>query len=135
MLIYLTTVSAGLYRSLDGGETWEYVQFGLQTPTHLNVTAIAVDPHNSRQVYIALVSPGAGPGIQDPMGISVSKDGGATWWQLEDSPMDVIITRLVIDPQWQGYLFGMTVDTPVRYALPAPSPVSADRTSDGEASE
>jgi hypothetical protein len=120
-LIYLSTVSAGLYRSLDGGETWEYVQFGLQTPTHLTATAIVVDPQNSRQVYIALASPGAEPGIKDPLGISVSKDGGATWWALEDSPIDVITTRLIIDPQWQGALFGMTLDTPWRYAYALPS--------------
>jgi hypothetical protein len=117
-LIYLTTVSTGLYRSLDGGETWEYVTFGLQTATNLTITAIVVDPHDSRRVYIALASPGAGVGIKDPTGLSESKDGGATWWALENSPMDVIITRLVMDPQWQGYLFGMTTDTPWRYALP-----------------
>jgi hypothetical protein len=134
-LIYLATVSAGLYRSLAGGETWEHVQFGWGTPTQLTVTAIVVDPQNSRQVYIALASPGAEPGIKVPLGISVSKDGGATWWSLEDSPMDIIITRLVIDPQWQGYLFGMTLDTPWRYKLPALSTVSADQTSGGEASE
>ncbi len=118
MLIYLTTVNAGLYRSLNGGETWEYVTFGLQTSTNLTITAIVVDPHNSRHAYIALVSPGAEPGLKDPLGISVSQDGGATWWQLENSPMDIITTRLVIDPQWQGYLFGMTTGTPWRYALP-----------------
>ncbi len=117
-LIYLTTVSTGLYRSLDGGETWEYVMFGLQTATNLTITAIVVDPHDSRRVYIALASPGAGVGVKDPMGLSESKDGGTTWWSLENSPMDVIITRLVMDPQWQGYLFGITIDTPWRYALP-----------------
>ncbi len=121
-LIYLATVSAGLYRSLDGGETWEYVQFGLQTPTHLTITAIVVDPQNSQQVYIALASPGAEPGVKDPMGITVSKDDGATWSFLEDSPMDAVITRLVIDPQWQGNMFGMAADTPWRYALPSDVP-------------
>lgn len=117
-LIFLATVSAGLYRSLDGGEIWEHVQFGLGTPTQLTVTAIVVDPQNSRQVYIALASRGAELGIKDPLGISVSNDGGATWGALEDSPMDVITTRLVIDPQWQGALFGMTTGAPWRYALP-----------------
>ena len=125
-LIYLSTVSAGIYRSLDGGETWEYVQFGLQTPTRLTVTAIVVDPQNSRPAYIALASRGAELGIEDPLGISVSNDDGATWWALEDSPMDVITTRLVIDPEWQGALFGMTLDTPWRsaYALSSDGPDS-----------
>jgi len=126
LLIYLSTVSAGLYRSLDGGETWEYVQFGLQTPTHLTVTAIVIDPQNSRQVYIALASPSAASGTPSPLGISTSQDGGATWWSLENSPINTMITRLVIDPQWQGYLFGMTTDTPWRYKLPAQNPVSAN---------
>lgn len=119
-LIYLATVSAGLYRSIDGGETWEHVQFGLQTPTHLTVTAIVIDPQNSRQVYIALASPGAEPGIKDPLGISVSNDGGATWGALRDSPMDAITTRLVIDPQSHGDLFGMTGDALWSYALSTP---------------
>ncbi len=117
-LIYLATVSSGLHRSLDGGETWEHVQFGLRTPTQLTVTAIVVDPQNSRQVYIALAAQGTKPGIKDPLGIFASKDGGATLGSLENSPMAVMITRLVIDPQQRGYLFGMTSDTPWRYALP-----------------
>ena len=118
MLIYLATVSSGLYRSFDGGETWNHVEFGLQTPTHLTVTAIVVDPQNSRQVYIALASRGAELGIKDPLGISVSKDGGATWRALENSPTGLITSRLVIDPLERGYLFGMTSDTPWRYTLP-----------------
>ncbi len=117
-LIYLATVGSGLYRSLDGGETWEHVQFGLETPTQLTVTAVVVDPQGSRQVYIALAAQGAKPGVKDPMGIVASKDSGATWWALENSPTGLITTRLVIDPQERGYLFGMTSDTPWRYALP-----------------
>jgi hypothetical protein len=124
-LIYLTTVSAGMYRSRDGGETWEYAAFGLQTATNLAITAIVVDPRDGRHLYIALASPGADVGTQDPMGISESVDSGANWWALENSPMDVIITRLVMDPQETGYLFGMTQSGPWRYALPAQSPVSA----------
>lgn len=126
--LYLATVSTGLYRSFDSGETWEYVTFGLQTPTNLTITAMAVDPRNSRHAYIALVSPGAEPGIKNPLGISESKDGGATWWSLENSPMDIIITRLVIDPQWQGVLFGVTNDASWQFALSVPSTLSADPT-------
>jgi hypothetical protein len=133
-LIYLATVSNGLYRSLNGGQTWEHILFGLGTPTQLTVTAIAVDPQNSRQVYIALVSPGVEPGTQNSLGISVSKDSGATWSFLENSPMDVITTRLVIDPQLHGYLFGITMDAPWRYTLPAPSSISANPMS-GSASQ
>ena len=119
-LIYLATVSAGLYRSLDGGETWEHVQFGLQTPTHLIVTAVVADSRSSRQVYVALASSGEEPGTRDSLGISVSNDGGTTWEILGNSPMDVMTTRLIIDPQSHDYLFGMAGDASWRYALPDP---------------
>lgn len=117
-LIYLATVTAGLYRSLDGGETWEHVQFGLRTPTQLSVTAIVVDPQNPLHVYLALAAQGTKPGVKDALGIFLSKNGGATWRSLENSPTGSIAKRLVIDPQDPGYLFGMTSDTPWRYELP-----------------
>ncbi len=118
-LIYLATVSSGLYRSVDSGETWEHVQFGLETPTQLTVTAVVVDPQDSGRVYIALAAQSAKLGVKDPLGIIASQDGGTSWFVLPDSPIDVITTRLVIDPQWPGYLFGMTADTPWSYMLPS----------------
>jgi hypothetical protein len=117
-LIYLATVGSGLYRSLDGGETWDHVQFGLQTLTQLTVTAAVVDPQDSRQFFIALAAQGAKPGVKDPMGIYTNQDGGATWSLLPNSTTSLITTRLVIDPQQRGYLFGMTSDAPWRYTLP-----------------
>jgi hypothetical protein len=132
-LIYLSTLSSGLYRSVDGGKNWEHVQFGSQTATGLTVTAIVIDPQNSRQVYVALASPGATAGIKDPLGISASSDGGATWWQLEDSLIDLVSTRLVIDPQWQGYIYGTTQDdTQWRYSLPLANSVAVDQANGGD---
>jgi hypothetical protein len=134
-LIYLSTVSAGLFKSLDGGATWEHIQYGSQTATHLQVTAITIDPQNSNQIFIALASPGSQPGSQDPMGISASTDGGATFWTLEGSPMDLLTTRIVMDPQWEGFLFGITQAEPWRYALPAASLISMNQTASSVASK
>lgn len=119
-LIYLATVSAGLYRSINGGETWDHVQFGLATPTQLIVTAITIDPQKSRRVYIALAARGAELGVKDPLGIGVSDDGGATWEMLQGSPIKFITTRLILDPHSPEYLFGMAGDTPWQYTLPIP---------------
>ena len=118
-ILYLSTANSGLYRSLDGGSTWEYVEFGLNTSTKLTMTAIAVDPGDSRRVFAALASPGAEPGKLDPLGISVSLDSGTTWYQLEESPMYAVTTRLVLDPEWPSYLFGIAEETPWRYTLPS----------------
>lgn len=120
-LIYLATVSSGLYRSLDGGATWEHVQFGLQTLTQLTVTAVVVNPQDSRQMFIALAAQNVETGVKSPMGIFTNTDGGATWSPLPDSPTNLITTRLVMDPQQSDYLFGMTSDTPWRYSLSAQS--------------
>ena len=118
-LIYLATVSSGLYRSLDSGETWEHVQFGLQTPTQLTVTAVVVDPQNSRRVYIALAAQSAQSGVKDALGIFASQDGGGTFILLPDSLSGVITTRLMMDSQSKGYLVGMTAESPWRYTLPS----------------
>jgi len=121
-LIYLATVSSGLYRSLDSGETWEHVQFGLRTPTQLTVTAVVVDPQDSRRVYIALAAQSAKSGVKDALGIFASQDGGDTWILLPDSASGVITTRLVMDSQSEGYLVAMTAETPWRYTLPLDAP-------------
>ena len=123
-LIYLATVSSGLYRSLDSGQTWEHVQFGLRTPTQLTVTAIVVDPQNSRRMFIALAAQGANPGAKDALGIFASQDDGATFIFLPDGPTSAITTRLVVDSQSEEYLFGMIEDTPWRYTLPLDEPDS-----------
>jgi hypothetical protein len=89
-LVYLATVNSGLYRSLDSGETWDQVQFGLQTPTQLTVTAVVVDPQDSRQFFIALAAQGTEPEVKNPLGIFTNKDGGATWSLLSNSPSGLI---------------------------------------------
>lgn len=116
-LIYLASATSGLYRSLDGGETWEHVQFGMQTLTQMTVTAVVVNPQDSRQIFIALAAQSATSGVKNPLGIFTNTDGGTDWSFLPDSPASLITTQLVIDPQQPGYLFGMTSDTPWRYQL------------------
>jgi hypothetical protein len=54
--IYLATNSVGLYRSKDGGKTWERGTFGMDSSSSSTVTAAAINPSNSQQVYIALAS-------------------------------------------------------------------------------
>lgn len=119
-LIYLATVRAGLYRSLDRGETWEHADFDSLTP--LTITAVVVDPQNSLRMYIALVAQSEKPGSKNVSGIFSSQDSGNTWTLLADAPAGAVTTQLVVDPQSPGYLFGMIADTPWRYKLPLDVP-------------
>lgn len=121
-LVYVATRSAGLYRSVNGGETWEFLEFGLDTPTSLVVTAVAIHPENVRQLYIALAAPGANPDQLDSLGVSTSNDGGKNWVALSHSPSWSVTRHLVIDRTTPGYLYGLADDGPWRYALPSVVP-------------
>ncbi len=118
--LFMSTDSSGLYRSQDGGKIWEQMQFGLQTPTQLTVTAVVVNPGNTHQVYIAL---SAQDSNDQPisLGIASSTDGGKTWGILPDSPTWSVTSQLVLDRTTPGYLYGLSDVGPWRYAL---SPVA-----------
>ena len=58
----------GVYRSLDGGNTWSRPDF----PSGLEIWAITVHPKNPRVIYAGT----------SPVGIVRSEDGGETWKRL-----------------------------------------------------
>jgi hypothetical protein len=115
-VLFLSTASSGLFKSSDGGVRWEYVQFGLSTPTSITVTAMAVDPENPDRVYAALAAPGAISGQLDPLGI-FEELGSDAWKRLENSPVQAVTTRLAIDSEAARYLFGETGAVTWRYDL------------------
>lgn len=112
--VYLGTVSQGLYRSLDGGTTWERVKDGLPDSPGLTVTALAADPANQAQssgVYTALgVTVGTTSLQTTPLGIYRSTDQGTTWARIDDgkAPLNGLTTQLTIDPAMPNVLVGQT---------------------------
>lgn len=70
---------AGIYKSSDGGCTWEMASAGL--PSICSASDIRVDPHASGVVYAALYR--ALTDTMDPLaGVYVSCDGGTYWTQI-----------------------------------------------------
>ena len=116
-LLYLATMSAGLYRSRDGGQSWEHIQFGLQAPRDITVTAVVVNPKNAGQIYLALAALEKNSHYKSPMGILASNDDGKSWSVLPDSPRDYVTTRLVFDAATTKYLYGQTGVGAWRYTL------------------
>ena len=64
---------SGLYKSVDGGETWKTIHNGL--PDEKGKMAIAVSPANSNKVYALIES----DSNADKGGLFVSNDGGDSW--------------------------------------------------------
>jgi HEAT repeats len=116
-LVMLSTVSSGLYRSTNGGTTWEHVQYGLQTPTQLKTTAVLVNPQNPNQIFVALAVNGT-TGVQlNALGVTASGDGGETWLMLPNSPTWSVTRQMILDRTTGRYLYGMSDVGPWRYDL------------------
>ncbi|MBX9929152.1 MAG: glycosyl hydrolase, partial [Gemmatimonadaceae bacterium] len=67
------TFGTGMYRSTDGGESWQHL--GL-TDTH-QITDVVVDPRDADRVYVAAIGHAFGPNAE--RGVFRTLDGGKTW--------------------------------------------------------
>src|SRR5881396_1228458 len=91
----------GVYRSLDGGKTFEKV---LYRDENVGASDVLIDPSNSQVVYAAQWESREGPwenGVfnGDGGGIFKSTDGGKTWRQLSKGlPGNIVQANLAIAP-------------------------------------
>ncbi len=83
----------GVYRSLDGGNSWENV--GLKTSEH--IAKIIVHPENSNVVYVAAYGPLWSAGGE--RGIYKTEDMGKTWKQILKVDEHTGFCDLIMDPR------------------------------------
>ncbi len=83
----------GVYRSRDGGTSWE--NLGLEDSMHIG--KIVVHPTDSDIVYVAAMGPLWGPG--GDRGVYKTTDGGVTWQRVLEIDENTGVVSLEMDPR------------------------------------
>ncbi len=122
-IIYAAHASSGVFKSTDGGGTWNPISDDLPV---LTIGAIAVDPVDPDVLYVGTGEANANSYSFIGMGVFKSTDGGDTWGYigLEETRY---IARIVIDPEntdriWvagTGALFGTNPERGIYRSLDA----------------
>ncbi len=87
------SVGDGLYKSTDGGKTWQHM--GLRDAQQIG--GISVDPKNPNRVFVAAL--GHPYGANAERGVYRSLDGGATWQKVLYKNENVGAVQVTLDPQ------------------------------------
>lgn len=106
--MYVGVEAMGIYKSVDGGATWNASNSGITlTPgAREAISAIAIDPNNANEVYVARgVWLGTGQVTFYPNGLLMSHDGGKTWQELSTGSGTEAIEKLAFH---DGQLYGLT---------------------------
>jgi photosystem II stability/assembly factor-like uncharacterized protein len=93
--LYAGCPTSGVYRSFDGGQTWESISNGLELipGVALRVTALAVDERNSQHV-VAGTAYGIGSRLVSD-GLYESRNGGRHWRKVCD--VDGLVMQIFVD--------------------------------------
>jgi len=95
----------GLYKSTDGGDTWQHLAENVFAGR--TFSKIVIDHQNTQILYAAIARAGGfpalaaakgHPGATGPVGVFRSTDGGATWTHLTNGIPGVEASDLAIDP-------------------------------------
>jgi len=104
-IIYVGTPAGGLWKSIDGGQTWVPLTDDLPS---LGVSAIAIHPTNSNIIYIGTGDDDGGHAYS--RGIFKSTDGGQTW-QLQGNSANLVpgfVSEIIIHPQNPSVIWAAT---------------------------
>jgi len=88
-----TSWGDGVYRSADGGRSWE--NMGLEDSHHIG--RIALHPTDTRVLYVAAMGHLWGP--NEERGLYKSIDGGATWSRILFVDEDTGVVDVALDPE------------------------------------
>ena len=89
----------GVYKSTDGGKSWK--NMGLKESRQIGM--IAIDPRDSKVVYVAAEGSVWGPG--GDRGLYKTADGGKTWTKVLEISENTGVNNVVLDPRNPDVLY------------------------------
>ena len=94
---------SGLYRSEDGGKSWQFTLDSLELEAPLAISCVALAPNFAEMPHVFAAGPG---------GVLRSRDGGQTWYVTMLSSPPPFITGLAVSPNYarDGIVFAATMD-------------------------
>jgi len=109
-VVYVGTDDAKVWRTIDGGTTWNDLSSGL--PDRY-VTRIAVDPLDAQKAFVTF----SGYKHNDPLAhVFKTTDGGSSWQDISSNLPNAPVNDVIIDPQLPNVLYVAT-DVGVYYTL------------------
>jgi photosystem II stability/assembly factor-like uncharacterized protein len=90
------SVGDGIYKSTDGGQSWKRLGLDAGLQNAQQISAIIVDPHDSKRVFVAAL--GHPYGANKERGVYRSTDGGATWQSVLYKDENTGAVDLAFDP-------------------------------------
>ncbi len=100
LAIYVGAASGGVWKSVDGGTTFEPV-FDKQSQS---IGAVTIDPSNSKTVWVGTGESWTRNSVSVGTGVYRSLDGGESW-QLMGLPDSEHISRIVVHPKDSNTVF------------------------------
>ncbi|TAH52393.1 MAG: hypothetical protein EYC68_06350 [Chloroflexota bacterium] len=116
--LYAGIEALGMFKSTDGGTTWNAINTGISmTPgARETISAIAIDPNDTNILYVARgVWVGTGQVEFYPVGLFWSRDGGNSWNALSAGTSTQEISKLAFR---DGKLFGLAGDRVLTLVTP-----------------
>jgi hypothetical protein len=114
-VLYAGVDGSGMYKSTDGGRSWNAINYGLPITSGARfvVTAVTVDPTEPQRLVIATgIMLGTSTIGFHPTGIFLSNNGGTDWILMQQYDKGEPLTRLALVG---NQLYGLGGDTVLRF--------------------